>query len=239
MPGLRKIDVRDDLLRKLGFESAAGASAGVLADVLAAMNYAQQTLWLAGPDYFSRTQIALTLVGDVAAYTLAETVQSVLGPVRIKSGRTLRAIESRAELDNFGLIYLGQASPVMASGTPLAYFVEELFQASAEQTRIKIYFAPAPTVAEAGAAVVEGVSDCTGFVTGDLASTDVLQVAQQYVESLFLPLARKALTRSTYFSASDLEKKIEADYQEALAMLRRAGGLPPDAKRADAREVAA
>lgn len=239
MAGLRKVDVRDDLLRKLGIESAGSASAGMLADVLAAMNYAQQTLWMAGPDYFTRTQIDLVLQEDVAVYTLANSVQSVLGPLRLPSGRTLRALESRSEFDNFGLLYLGQTAAEVEAGMPLAYFVESLNQTGDDPVKIKIHVVPAPDSESAGSAQLDGVADCMLFATADLSATTVLPVAQQYVESLFLPLARKALTRSTYFSATDLQEKIDADFEEAVAMLRRAGGFPPAAGRKEEREVEA
>ena len=240
MAGLRKVDVRDDLLRKLGIESVGSASASMLADVLEAMNHAQQMLWMAGPaDYFTRSQIALTLVNGTSEYTLADTVQSVLGPLRLPSGRTLRALESRAELDNFGLLYLGQTSATVAAGTPLAYFVETLFQAGNDPVQIKIHVVPAPNSGAAGAATLDGVTECTRFVdSADIAGSGVLPVAQQYSESLFLPIARKALTRSTYFSATQLREQIEADYAEAMAVLGRAGGYQP-ADKSEKREDAA
>jgi hypothetical protein len=240
MAGLRKVDVRDDLLRKLGIETAGSATAGMLADVLAAMNYAQQALWMAGPDYFTRSQIDVVLVADTGSYTLADTVQSVLGPLRLPDGRTLRAIESRGEFDNFGLLYMGQTNADVEAGTPLAYFVENLNQSGNDPVKIKIHVIPAPDNVAAGTATLDGVAECAHFAdTTEIASTAVLPVAQQYVESLFLPIARKAITRSTYFSATDLEKKIEDDYQEAMAMLRRAGGFPPLEDRKEKREVEA
>lgn len=239
MPGLRQVDVRDSLLRTLGIEAVGSASAYVLADVLAAMNFAQQTLWMAGPDYFTRTQIDVALVAGTAVYTLADSVQSVLGPLRLPSGRTLRAIESRAEFDNFGLLYLGQNSPTVAAGTPLAYFVENLNQTANDPVKIKLHVVPAPDATAAGTATLDGVADCTLFATADLASANVLSVAHQYTESLFMPLARKAITRSNYFSASDLKASIEADYLDALTALQRAGGFPPKADRQLTREVEA
>jgi hypothetical protein len=239
MAGLRKVDVRDDLLRKLGVETAGSASAAMLADVLDAMNYAQQTLWMAGPDYFTRTQLDLALVAGTAVYTLGSTVQSVLGPFRLPSGRTLRALESRSEFDNFGMLYLGQTTPEVDAGTPLAYFVESLNQSGDDPVKIRIHVTPAPDSSAAGTATIDGVSECTLFATADLAGTGVLPVAQQYVETLFLPLARKRLTRSTYFSATDLQSKIDDDFEEAVAMLRRAGGFPPEAGRKEEREVEA
>lgn len=239
MAGLRKVDVRDDLLRKLGIESSGSASASMLADVLEAMNHAQQMLWMAGPGYFTRSKLGLTLVNGTSEYTLADTVQSVLGPLRLASGRTLRALESRAELDNFGLLYLGQTSATVAAGTPLAYFVETLFQAGNDPAQIKVHVVPAPNSGAAGAATLDGVTECTRFAdAADIAGTDVLPVAQQYSESLFLPIARKALTRSTYFSATQLREQIEADYAEAMALLGRAGGYQPADKTAKREEAA-
>lgn len=240
MAGLRKVDVRDSLLRTLGIQSTDTPSADMLADVLAAMNFAQQTLWTAGPDYFTRAQIAVTLVAGTAAYDLADTVQAVLGPFRITdSGRTLRALTSRGELDNFGFLYLGQTTAVIAAGEPLAYWIEGLAQVSGDAGKLKLHVVPAPNAANAGAAVLEGVSECTTYVTADLSATSVLSVAQQYVETLFLPLARKAITRSAYFSAKQLQEGIDADYDQALAMLLRAGGFPPAEGRKEAREVEA
>jgi hypothetical protein len=240
MAGLKNYEVRDDLLRKLGIETAGSASAAMIEDVREAMNHAEQTLWMAGPDYFTRTQTDLVLLAGTSVYTLADTIQAVLGPVRLPSGRTLTPLESRSELDNFGMLYLGQTSPTVAAGTPLAYFVESLNQTGNDPVKIKIHVVPKPDADSAGTAVVEGVSDCTLFATADVAGTTVLPVAQQYVESLFLPLARKAITRSTYFSARDLEEKIEADYKEAMAVLSRAGGFPPVVDRSrEEREVAA
>lgn len=240
MAGLTKVNVRDDLLRKLGIESAGSASASMLADVLAAMNYAQQVLWVAGPDYFTRSKIDLVLVNGTSEYTAADTVQSIVGPLRLPSGRTLRALESRAELDNFGLLYLGQTSPTVTAGTPLAYFIESLNQAGNDPVQIKIHVVPAPDATSAGTAKLDGVTECTRFAdTTEIAGTAVLPVAQQYSESLFLPIARKAISRSTYFSAVDLQGKIDADYEEALALLRKAGGFPPVAGRREEREVEA
>lgn len=239
MAGLRNIDVRDDLLRKLGIETAGSASAAMLEDVRGAFNYAQQTLWMAGPDYFNRSQIGLVLVAGTSSYDLATTVQSVLGPVRLPSGRTLRALESRAELDNWGLLYLGQSEAAVDDGTPRAYWVENLYQSGNDPVKIKIHVIPAPDAGAAGTATVEGVSECTLFSTADIAGTSTLPVPQQYVETLFLPLARKAIARSTYFSAVDLQDKIDKDFEEALAVLRRAGGFPPSAGRKEAREVEA
>lgn len=239
MAGLSIVAVRDDLLRKLGVESAAAASDGMLADVLEAMNHAQQTLWTAGPDYFRRSQINVSLTNGTRTYSLADSVQAVLGPVRLPSGRTLRALESRAELDNFAMLYLGATEPGMATGTPMAYFVEHLHQAGADPVKINLHVVPAPDSSAAGTAVVEGVSECTRFEDADLESTDPLPVAQQYAESLFLPIARKALTRSTYFSATDLQKKIDEDFAEAMQTLGLAGGFPPAAGAKEAREVEA
>lgn len=239
MAGLRIVDVRDDLLRKLGIESAGSASTGMLADVLAAMNTANQTLWMAGPDYFSRSQIDVVLTAGTGTYTLGSGVQSVLGPMKLPSGRTLRALESRSEFDNFGMLYLGQTLPAITAGTPLAYFVESLNQSGADPVLVKVHVVPAPNGDAAGTATLDGVLECSTLATADLAGTSTLPVAQQYVESLFLPLARKAITRSTYFSATDLQAKIDADYEEALALLSRAGGFPPVAGRKAAREVEA
>ena len=228
MAGLRKVDVRDDLLRTLGIETVGSASASMLADVVAAMNHAQQTLWLAGPDYFTRSRLDVVLISQTATYILSDTVQSILGPLRLPSGRTLRALASRAELDNFGLLYLGQDSASVAAGTPLAYFIETLFQAGGDPVQIKIHLVPAPDATAAGTATLDGVSECTRFAdAADIAGVGVLPVAQQYSESLFLPLARHAITRSIYFSATQLREQIAADYAEALALLAKAGGYQP------------
>lgn len=239
MPGLRLVDVRDSLLRTLGYESSGAASASVLAEILTAMNYARQSLWIAGPDYFTRSRLSLVLVEGTSEYTLDDSVQQVLGPVRLPNSRTLRALGSRSELDNFGMLYRGNADTLLDDAEPQAYFVEGLSQAGNEPSQIRIHVVPAPNAASAGTAIVEGVTECAPWVTGDLASTNVLPIPQQYVEKLFLPIARKHLTSSPYFSATNLQDRIEADFREAMAALNVAGGFPPPANRREPREVEA
>lgn len=238
---LTLVNVRDYLLRTIGQEDpdAATVTTAMLNDVLAAVNYALQTLRTAGPDFFTRSPVAVTLVAGTAAYDLDDGVQSVLGPVRL-GGRTLRALTSRNELDNFGLIYLGQTTPGVENGRPLAYFIEALTQAldddHEDPSLLRLHLVPAPNSANAGSLTLDGVLQVTRLSDFD---DDLLPVPQQYVETLFLPIARKHVSGSIYFSSSQLKEQIEAEFAEAMAKLPRSGGFPPAAGRKEKREVEA
>ncbi len=221
------VQARNDLLSKLGFEDASLAPALALQDVVIAINGAMQTLQTAGQDYFTRERVTLTLAAGTAIYNIPTSLQSVLGPVRWNDSKPLRALESRGELDQFSRIFLGGAAYGGGpNGDPEAYWVQYLKTGSiADICGITIILAPAPA-APAGTLLIEAVNEAVSYVVADLSSTQILPVAQNYTESIFLPIARMLVTRSSQFSRPDLLEQLTADAVRAFERLGVSGGFP-------------
>lgn len=214
-----------DLLSKLGIESTAGVTALVQQDCVIAINGAMQMLQTAGERYFTQQGIALTLGAGTAAYVISQSVQSVIGPLRLNDSIPLRALTSRGEYDEFDRIFLGDTSYGAALGTPLAYWPEFNRSGTAgDITRVTIYFAPTPNAA--GTCFVQVVNDAPAYDATNLDDTTELPVAQDYTESIFLPIARYLIMMSHQFSRPDIRAQIEADYQVARQTLGLAGGFP-------------
>lgn len=221
------VQARNDLLSKCGILDAAEADASMLQDIVVALNFAMQVLQTAGQDYFTRQQQTITLSAGTAIYTVPSSVQAVLGPLRWNDLIPLRALESQGELDQFARTFLGQSGfGSGADGDPRAYWVRFTRSGSTgEIVYVQIYLAPAPA-APAGTMVFDVIMDATNYVVADLTSTAVLPVAQNYCESIFLPLARMAITRSSQFSRPDLLDQLTQDGQTAMARLGFGGGFP-------------
>ena len=223
---LEIVQVRDDLLSKLGIEDAATASNLALQDVVVAINGAMQMLQTAGEDYFTREKLTIGLVAGTSLYTIPRTVQNVLGPVRWNDQKPLRALESRGELDQFDRIFLGGNDYGQGSGDPMAYWVENLRQGTkGDINQINIWVAPIPTYPP-GTLEVEIVNDVAALAVADLTSTDELPLAQNYTESIFLPIARMMVTRSSLFSRPELLAQLTADGTAAMQRLGLSGGFP-------------
>lgn len=317
----------DDLRRKLGIMTGEASPAGVDADVVAAMNWALQTMWKAGADYFRREALSVALVAEAlpsytalgivftgltrdqntpiglyfetgngastfqyntefdsllitgeqnltlsqivdfvnehdiitaalevpgtggnvvgyaqisgvalsggaaaqSAYPLANTTQSILGPVKTATGALLRRVDDFGDVQNFGLLYLGQTTAPMTDGVPLAYHVRDTRTNADNLHLVTLHVMPAPSAAAVAAhspLMVDGVKACKTYTTADIASTAAIQVADGYAESLFLPLARLQITRSHLFSQLENLERIQAD----AAMAMRTLGLEPEQK---------
>ncbi len=221
------VQTRNDLLSKLGFEDASLAPALALQDVAVAMNGAMQQLQTAGQDYFTREEIVLTLSAGTAIYNIPPSIQSVIGPVRWNNVKPLRALTSEGELDQFARIFQGAVDyGVGANADPVAYFVKYLRTGNiADICGITIRLAPAPGN-PAGTLVAEIINDAVAYTVADLSSTQILPVAQNYTESIFLPIARMLVTRSSQFSRPDLLAQLQADGERAMAVLGVSGGFP-------------
>lgn len=219
--------VRNDLLSKLGIEDYTLASSLTLQDVATAINGAMQMLQTAGQDFFTREVITLTLSAGTSIYNVPGTVQAVLGDVLWNNLKPLRGLDSDGELAQFGRIYLGEtAYGAGADGEPMAYFAKFLRSGTTgDVCAVTVRLAPAPA-APAGTLTVEVVNDAPTYTVANLSDTTVLPVAQNYTESVFLPIARMLVTRSSQFSRPDLLAQLTADYATAMARLATVGGFP-------------
>jgi hypothetical protein len=218
---------QSDLLSKLGIEDPAVAPDLQQQDVIIAINGAMQILQSAGEDYFTRQKLMVTLGVGTSVYSIAG-VQSVLGPVRLDDSVPLRALESRGELDQFDRIFLGGTGYGSAAGTPMAYWIEYLRQGSTGNIqRVNIWLAPPPAADALPATLaVEVVDAAPSYSAADLATNALLPVSQNYAESIFLPIARYLITRSSQFSRPDILAGLTSDYQSAMQRLGFSGGFP-------------
>ncbi len=221
------VQARNDLLSKLGIEDATTASALELQDVVVAINGAMQMLQTAGQDYFTRQIVTLTLAAGTSIYNVPASMQAVLGPARWNDLKPLRALTSEGELDQFARIFRGlDVYGVGPDGDPIAYFVKYLRTANpGDICGITVRLAPAPA-APPGTLVIEIVNDAVSYVVADLSSTTPLPVAQNYTESIFLPIARMLITRSSTFSRPNLLEQLTADGMRAMQTIGVSGGFP-------------
>lgn len=237
MAGMTLVALRDDLLRKLGY-SVATAPASALEDVATALNWAVQTMSQAGEAWFLRETLPVALVAGSFTYTLPASVRAVLGPVRSRAGVPLRRLEARGEVEEYGRMYLGRSERAIPGGVPQAYYVEHGHTAGADSHTVRLYLVPAPNpqaVADHSPLAVEGVSECPSYTPASLSTSAVVPVADQFSESILLPLARLAVTRSELFSRPDSLTRIQADAAQALRAL---GVDSPVGMESKTREVA-
>ncbi len=222
---LTVVQARNDLLSKLGVEDAAEADALLLQDVAIALNGAGQMLQTAGQDYFTREEITVGIYAGTSIYQIPRSVQAVLGPVRLDNEKPLFALESQGQYDQFGRIFSNEDDYGPGDGEPQAYWPEYRKDGNeGDICDIKIYLAPKPIAA--GNVVIEVVNDWEELVVADLDSTDELPVAQNYTESIFLPIARALVMRSSQFSRPELGKMLQADAEVAMQRLGVSGGFP-------------
>jgi len=114
----------DDLLGTLGVDNPDTSSASLRTSVLGYIQAGLQLMQLAGEDFYCSEEEAVALLAGTGAYELDSDVQTVLAPVLLANGQPLRQITSRAQWQDFGPLFYGQASRTVPNGTPIAYFVE-------------------------------------------------------------------------------------------------------------------
>lgn len=216
--------VRDDLLSKLSMPASTDQQA--LQDVVIAMNHALQLLQTAGEYYFTRQKLLVPFSAGTAVVALAQNIQSIIGPGRWNDSISLRALISRGEYDQFDRIYLGSATFGVATGVPMAYFIEDVRVGNiGDIVQTNIYLCPKPALA--GSLAIDVIPDAPSYSTADFTpGTALIPVAQNYTESVFLPIARMNITHSAYWSRPDLVPQLQVDYDRAMAHLISVGGFP-------------
>lgn len=215
----------NDLATKLGFTNAAAADSAAKQDIIVAINGAMQMLQTAGQDYFTRETVTLNLSAGTSVYNIAKSVQAVIGPLRLNNTKPLRALESEGQYDQFDRIFSGGTGYGAGSGKPTAYWPRSIKEgATGDICRTEIWFAPSPSASHT--ATVDVVNDAVAYKVADIGSVEELPVAQNYTESIFLPIARMLVTRSSQFSRPDLLAQLTGDAQVAMQRLGVSGGFP-------------
>lgn len=101
-------------------------------------------------------------------------------------------------------------------GKPLSWHIETWSPSAVLSPVQRIRLAPAP----ATQTVLEYSVRLGPPVITNLASTDQLPIPFQFIELLFLPLARKHLLTSQFFRNTGAESQINAGYVKAIALLK-------------------
>lgn len=163
-----------------------------------------------------------TIYGD--ACTLDADVLSVHGPIRTDgveiSPRPNPNIPSRA-LDDYGAHEDFIPPPIRrqrtsrTASTPLSYSLETIATGSTAAPRAVLRFYPAP----ASLMRVEYQAKLKPPSITSIASTDALPIPFEFVQSVFLPIARNALMASTFFRDMQSAPAIAQQYQRAIAIL--------------------
>jgi hypothetical protein len=207
--------IRDDLFGKVEIRDVSESSTLYTNDALRAVNWALQIMWLSPFDHFKQEEsyvVALTV--GVSEYALDSNVQRVLGNVRLTDGTTLAPIVHRADLDNFGIFYGGNDDNDIAQGKPIAFYLERYRGVGNDLAAVKIIVTPEPDQSYTLNMDVE--RECPRYSAFD---NTVLAVPHQYTESIFLPLARYAMSRSDAFINEASYGRFQSDFQQALSLL--------------------
>lgn len=235
--------VADDVTQVFGIPTFDDAPAFIQSRVLIDINTAIQQIQQAGEDYFGRETVQVTLIADQENYDLDETIQSVLEPLKLDDGTSLRKLTSRGQLLQFGQLFLGQLDDSVTDAAPLCYYIESTRRndATFDEVAITLYVAPKPSsaIASARKLLVPVIRHPSQLTMLDLvAGTSMLPIPHKYVESIFLPLARWNATTSFLFYEKEKIPRYEQEYKRALKLLGLGDPRTPKGDGADALDTA-
>lgn len=212
--------IRDDLFRKLDLEQPDNAPAYIRKDAAIAMSWAYQRIWSAPWDFFRKTNLNFSTVGGTNTEVLPQNIVSIVGPVRIQGNAHLTPITNRSDFDHYGTRFLGNTTLTGGSGTPEAYHLWRTNQNAGDNVKVELLMTPTPD----GVYTIDydAATEAPAVSAADLCADPgiTIQIPHAYVESLFLPLARLAITRSHYFTTLEKLDMFKADAALALRDLK-------------------
>ena len=214
--------IKADLLRKLNIENPATAPSYIVDDVLTAMNSAGQFMNSAGhPFWLPRTDSVA--FGAVTEADLANA-RAVIA-VRRQNGTPLFRTKGKHDFQNFEQIY-GAAK----SGLARCFLVQPKEPASDATLVLSI----GPSDLDAQTLEIECTPVFERWALADLDDAALSpSMPSDYIETLFLPVARFYVTRSHFFSNEELQVRIESDFSTAIGLIRAINpkvSLPSDAQ---------
>jgi hypothetical protein len=215
-----------DALAVVGLYNPAGAPTFMRDRALADINGALQLMQLAGEDFYSREDLAITIPASTVSVALSASVQRVLEPVRMNN-RPLIRLETRSQFQDFGALYLGTLTTLVPA-PPVAYFIEGTRAAGNESVALRLYVVPTPDAAVE--LTVPVVQEPPAYAVSDLTNAAIIPpVPHKYHESILRPLVRYGMATSSFYSESDAGRlpDLRADYQRALSLLGLAAPAAP------------
>lgn len=227
---MNSLELKQDLLRKLYIEDSSALTGVILdgleADVVTAINESFQSLWTAPFDHFRRKHFTFPTVIGTSAYTLDQTVQDVLGPVKANDATPhLRPIKDRGDFDNYATRFKKALTNSSSNARPEAYFLERLFRDAADSALIKMLLTPAPDAVYT--IDMEASTEAPSFTLAEIDSAVALPIPHQYVETVLLPIARMNVTRSHYFLADERPTELQKMEQDFIAARKQIGDTDP------------
>lgn len=212
----------DDLALLLGYEDGDDPPTLVRERVFRDLLAAIQQMHSGGEDFFTREPYNVTLAAGTSQYILEKEVQRVLEPARIGSGGgPLRRLTSRAQVADFGPLFLSQTSRTLANGTPIAYYAEPTRESDVDDPdskAIAIHVLPPPSAG--GTLTLTVIQEPRTFTMEDLDdAAAVIPVPDQYIASVFMPIARWNLATHPRFYRRDMMPALETAYTRALELL--------------------
>jgi len=209
-------EIKADLLRKLFIEQAATAPAYVVQDVLQAINSAAQLLNVMGDPFWEKgiTEKAFDEVIDEHVLD-ARSVASVRS---VATGIALAKSSSLQQVINYDSIYESARDNEVDSQykTARIYYAAAERPASTSQVRVSV----GPTPLSSQSLQIEFIPNFVRFVTADLEDTGAeISVPYNFIETVFLPIARFFATRSHFYS-DDNYPLLEQDYLTAMDVVK-------------------
>lgn len=178
--------------------------------------------------YLSRAEITLlTPLTDAGLtyFDVPDTVQTVVGPVRLLSVATNAAaitryptaVQTRGQLLNFSSYYQKRGGSAL-----YAYWVDRSKQSTGDRTRMRVYISPSIPAGETSPTIKMDVeTEALRYRSADCVGGTVISLPHQYAESLLLPLLREAAASAPYASRRDSAPM----YKDAAAAARARFGL--------------
>jgi len=215
--------VYNDAMLVLEIEYPANAPAFLSGLVVGFINEVVQTIQQAGPNFQTQGVITVNTVAGTASYSLTTNLQNVVKPVRLADGTSLVELQTRGDYDLFGQVYLGQLSPAVAQGKPMAFYLntgrETATPDAAESVVTTMMLAPTPNDAYVVTATV--IVEPTRYTVADLTANPVpvIPIAHRYVEAILMPLVRFACTKSNYFKNAGALPSLTSSRDAAMTLL--------------------
>lgn len=158
---------------------------------------------------------------------IPDAIMEVCEPVAF-SGRRIFPITTsgpeyeRRRSSDYGMSGFSYEPPsiedvIATASTPVAYAVETWSESETAQPGTRLMLVPAPDKA----GTVEIRAKLAPPAITDLTSTNTLPIPQQFVHSIFFPIARKHLSGCPFFLHSSSGEEIQRAYQEAHQLLRK------------------
>lgn len=221
--------IRDYILRRVWVDDPATAPSRILADIATAVNAALQILHLApSGKFFCSVDRTVTVTGGTNSVAVPTTVQVVIG-CRDADNEPLAPVFSLDDIRYYRRRYEGATQE--STGTPAAFFIETRRNEGDDTAAATLFVAPTPSGSTT--LTLETRGEAPGYTAADLDDdANVIGIAHQYVESLFLPVAVYEATRFEWYEGGTA---LRESLREAASAAMRSQGLAspwPDTEKA-------